>query len=162
MKPEQYTIKLREALNSSLELASGNGNPEIGCEHFLLSLLEQPEGLVRPLLEKMGVSIPALTGELQTIVEGLSKVSGAAQPQLSRELRGVLEGAEREMKTLRDEYVSVEHFLLALLASGCPAARLLKDAGVTRDRLMQALAAVRGNQRVTDQDPEGKYQTLEK
>jgi ATP-dependent Clp protease ATP-binding subunit ClpB len=162
MKPEQYTIKLREALNSSLELASGNGNPEIGCEHFLLSLLEQPEGLARPLLEKMGVSIPALTGELQTIVEGLSKVSGAAQAQLSRELRGVLEGAEREMKTLRDEYVSVEHFLLALLASGCSAARLLKDAGVTRDRLMQALAAVRGNQRVTDQDPEGKYQTLEK
>ncbi|MFY8269665.1 MAG: Clp protease N-terminal domain-containing protein, partial [Terrimicrobiaceae bacterium] len=158
MRPEKFTIKLREALNSALEMASKNDNPEIACEHFLLALLGQSEGLARPLLERLGVSIPALEARLKDVIANLAHVRGGSQPQMGNELRKVLDGAEGEMAMLKDEYVSVEHFLLALLTSSCGAAKMLKESGVTRDKLMQALAAVRGNQRVTDEDPEGKYQ----
>ena len=162
MRPEKFTIKLREALNGTLELATKNDNPEMTCEHFLQVLLEQPEGLAKPLLEKLGVAIPALEGRLRDAVAGFPCVRGAAQPHLSRELTKVLDAAEGEMSKLKDEFVSVEHFLLALLASNSSASKILKDSGVTQERLMSALASVRGNQRVTDADPEGKYQTLEK
>ena len=162
MRPEKFTIKLREALNGTLELASKNDNPEMTCEHFLQVLLEQPDGLAKPLLEKLGVAIPALEGRLRDAIAAFPCVRGAAQPHLSRELTKVLDAAEGEMTKLKDEFVSVEHFLLALLASNSSAAKMLKESGVTQERLMSALASVRGNQRVTDADPEGKYQTLEK
>jgi ATP-dependent Clp protease ATP-binding subunit ClpB len=162
MRPEKFTIKLREALNSALEQASKNENPEITCEHFLLALLRQTDGLARPLLEKLGVAVPALEARLNDAISGFARVRGAAQPQISTELRKVLDAAEGEMAMLKDEFSSVEHFLLALLTTPCAAAKMLKDSGVTRERLMQALATVRGNQRITDEDPEGKYQTLEK
>ena len=162
MRPEKFTIKLREALNGTLELATKNDNPEMTCEHFLQVLLEQPDGLAKPLLEKLGVAIPALEGRLRDAIAAFPCVRGAAQPHLSRELTKVLDAAEGEMSKLKDEFVSVEHFLLALLASNSSAAKMLKESGVTQERLMSALASVRGNQRVTDADPEGKYQTLEK
>ncbi|MFM8982668.1 MAG: Clp protease N-terminal domain-containing protein, partial [Spartobacteria bacterium] len=162
MRPEKFTIKLREALNSALESASKNDNPEITPEHFLLALLEQSDGLAKPLFEKLGVSVPALVGRLQEAIAKLAKIRGGAQPQISQELRKILDAAEGEMAMLKDDFTSVEHFLLALLTTKCAAAKLLEQSGVTRDRLMQALVAVRGSQRVTDQDPEGKYQTLEK
>jgi ATP-dependent Clp protease ATP-binding subunit ClpB len=162
MRPEKFTIKLREAMNSAIESASKRENPEITPEHFLLALLEQSDGLAKPLFEKLGVSIPALEGRLQEAIAKLAKIRGGAQPQISQELRKVLDAAEGEMAMLKDDFTSVEHFLLALLTTKCAAAKLLEQSGVTRDRLMQALVAVRGSQRVTDQDPEGKYQTLEK
>ena len=162
MRPEKFTIKLREALNSALESASKNENPEITPEHFLLSLIEQSDGLAKPLFEKLGVSVSALEGRLREAVSKLAKIRGGAQPQISQELRKILDAAEGEMAMLKDEFTSVEHFLLALMTTKCAAAKLLEQSGVTRDRLMQALVAVRGSQRVTDQDPEGKYQTLEK
>ena len=162
MRPEKFTIKLREALNSALESASKNDNPEITPEHFLLALVEQSDGLAKPLLEKLGVSISSLESRLREAIAKLAKVRGAAQPQLSQELRKILDGAEGEMAMLKDDFTSVEHFLLALMTTKCSAAKMLDQSGVTRDRLMQALVAVRGSQRVTDQDPEGKYQTLEK
>ena len=162
MRPEKFTIKLREALNSALESASKNENPEITPEHFLLSLIEQSDGLAKPLFEKLGVSVTALESRLREAISKLAKIRGGAQPQISQELRKILDAAEGEMAMLKDEFTSVEHFLLALLTTKCAAAKLLEQSGVTRDRLMQALVAVRGSQRVTDQDPEGKYQTLEK
>ncbi len=162
MRPEKFTIKLREALNTALESASKNENPEITPEHFLLALLSQSDGLAKPLFEKLGVSVSALEARLQESVSKLAKVRGAAQPQLSQELRKILDAAEGEMAMLKDEFTSVEHFLLALMTTKCSAAKMLEQSGVNRDRLMQALVAVRGSQRVTDQDPEGKYQTLEK
>jgi ATP-dependent Clp protease ATP-binding subunit ClpB len=162
MRPEKFTIKLREALNSALESASKNDNPEIAPEHFLLALLEQSDGLAKPLLEKLGVSVSSLESRLREAIAKLAKVRGASQPQISQELRKILDGAEGEMAVLKDEFTSVEHFLLALMTTKCSAAKMLEQSGVTRDRLMQALVAVRGSQRVTDQDPEGKYQTLEK
>jgi ATP-dependent Clp protease ATP-binding subunit ClpB len=162
MRPEKFTIKLREALNSALESASKNDNPEITPEHFLLALLEQSDGLAKPLFEKLGVSVSSLESRLSDAIAKLAKVRGASQPQISQELRTILDGAEGEMAVLKDEFTSVEHFLLALMTTKCATAKMLEQSGVTRDRLMQALVAVRGSQRVTDQDPEGKYQTLEK
>ncbi len=162
MRPEKFTIKLREALNSAMEAASKNENPEITCEHLLAALLAQSDGLTRPLCEKLGVSIPALDGRLKDAITALAKVRGGSQPQFSNELNKVLNAAEGEMAMLKDDFTSVEHFLLSLLTTNYAAAKMLKDSGVTRDKLMQALVAVRGSQRVTDQDPEGKYQTLEK
>ncbi|MDX2081050.1 MAG: ATP-dependent chaperone ClpB [Terrimicrobiaceae bacterium] len=162
MRPDKFTAKMQEALNAALDLASKNENPEITNEHFLLALASQPDGLVRPLLEKLGVSPAAIEAGLRGIVEGYAKVRGGAQPHLSNELRQTLDRSEEEMARLKDDFLSAEHFLIALLGTNSAAARILKDAGITRDALMKALVEIRGNQRVTDQDPEGKYQTLEK
>jgi ATP-dependent Clp protease ATP-binding subunit ClpB len=162
MRPDKFTAKMQEALNAALDLASKNDNPEITNEHFLLALVGQADGLTRPLLEKLGVSVSTLEARLNDALAGLSKARGGAQPQLSNELRKTLDAAEGEMAKLKDEFLSAEHYLIALIGSGSSAAKLLKDSGVTRDRLMKALVEIRGNQRVTDQDPEGKYQTLEK
>jgi len=162
MRPDKFTAKMQEALNAALDLASKNDNPEITSDHFLLALVDQTDGLTRPLLEKLGVSVSALDARLRDAISGFSKARGGSQPQLSNELRKTLDAAEGEMAKLKDEFLSAEHYLIALIGSGSSAAKLLKESGVTRDRLMKALVEIRGNQRVTDQDPEGKYQTLEK
>jgi len=162
MRPDKFTAKMQEALNAALDLASKNDNPEITNEHFLLALVGQADGLARPLLEKLGVSAPSLEERLRDAIAGFPHARGGTQPQLSNELRKTLDAAEGEMAKLKDEFLSAEHFLMALIGSGSAAARLLKESGVSRDRLMKALVEIRGNQRVTDQDPEGKYQTLEK
>jgi len=162
MRPDKFTAKMQEAFNASLDLASKNNHSEISVEHFLLALLQQSEGLTRPLLEKLGIAPATLEQQLESELSRRASVHGGSSPQLGAELRKTIDAAEGEMAKLKDEYLSAEHFLLAVLDSGSTAAKLLKGSGVTRDKLMQALAAVRGNQRVTDQDPEGKYQTLEK
>jgi len=162
MRPDKFTAKMQEAFNASLDLASKNNHSEISVEHFLLALLQQSEGLTRPLLEKLGITPATLEQQLESELSRRASVHGGSSPQLGAELRKTIDSAEGEMAKLKDEYLSAEHFLLAVLDSGSTSAKLLKSSGVTRDKLMQALAAVRGNQRVTDQDPEGKYQTLEK
>src|ERR1700729_2644955 len=162
MRLERLTAKMQEGLQESQSLASGLQHQEILPEHLLLSLLRQPDGLVRPLLEKLDVSPRLIEDQLDGELAKRPKISGARDQYLGNELRTVLSSAEAEMSKLKDEYVSVEHFLLALVASNAPAARMLKDSGVTHARLLQALQQVRGSQRVTDQNPEGKYQTLEK
>ena len=160
MRPEKITAKMQEGLNASLDLARNHA--EISSEHFLLALLQQPEGLVRPLLESLKISAADIEEQVKDELSRRATVHGAASPALGADLRKTLDAAEREMEKLKDEYLSAEHFLLALLESGSSGAKLLRNAGATRDKLMQALQALRGNQRVTDQDPEGKYQALEK
>src|ERR1700729_3041404 len=162
MRLERLTAKMQEGLQESQSLASGLQHQEILPEHLLLSLLRQPDGLVRPLLEKLEVTPRLIEDQLDSDLGKRPKVSGAKDQYLGSELRTVLSSAEAEMSKLKDEYVSVEHFLLALVASQSAAGRILRTAGVTRDKLMKALVGVRGSQRVTDQNPEGKYQTLEK
>ena len=163
MRPDRYTQKMQEALQAAQSLASDFNQPEITNEHFLLALLDQTDGVTRPLLEKMGVSIGELQTRLREELNRRPKVQGAGyEVRLSNELRATLEDAEREMSKLKDEFTSAEHYLLALAGEKNAAAKALKDFGVTRDKLMQALQQVRGSQRVTDQNPEGKYQTLEK
>jgi ATP-dependent Clp protease ATP-binding subunit ClpB len=157
---------MQEALQAAQDLASQSNHQEITNEHFLLSLLDQSDGITQPLLEKIGVQPDQLRDQLLTELNRKPKVTGASVDlRLSNELRTVLDAAEKEMAKLKDEYTSAEHYLLALSSappSGVPAAKMLKDLGVTHAKLMQALQQVRGSQRVTDQNPENKYQTLEK
>jgi ATP-dependent Clp protease ATP-binding subunit ClpB len=163
MRIDKFTQKMQEALQASQDAAAALNQQEITNEHFLLALLAQTDGITRPLLEKMGVPTAALQERLQAAVEKLPRVTGSGIDQrLGSDLRSVLDGAEKEMAKLKDEFVSAEHYLLALTNAKVPAARAVQELGVTRDKLMQALQQVRGSQRVTDQNPEGKYQTLEK
>jgi ATP-dependent Clp protease ATP-binding subunit ClpB len=162
MRPDKFTAKMQDALSASLDLASKRNHSETSNEHFLLALLRQSEGLVRPLLEKLGVQAAELDRQLEAELSRRATIHGGASANLGADLRKTLDNAEGEMAKLKDEYLSAEHFLLAVLDSGTAAARLLRTAGITRDKLMQALQGIRGNQRVTDQDPEGKYQALEK
>ncbi|MBV9009448.1 MAG: ATP-dependent chaperone ClpB [Verrucomicrobia bacterium] len=163
MRIDRFTQKMQEALQAAQDLASREQQPEIGNEQFLLALLEQSEGVTRPLLEKIGAAPDAVRARIEAELSRRPKVSGAISDlRMSNDLRRTLDAAESEMTKLRDEYVSAEHYLLALSNENNPAAKALKDLGVTHAKLMQALQQVRGSQRVTDQNPEGKYQTLEK
>src|SRR6187200_1768749 len=166
MRIDRYTQKMQEALQAAQDLASQLNNSEITNEHFLSALLGQSDGIARPLLEKIGANVDQLQERLRAELERRPKIHGsAADLRISNELRTVLDSAEKEMSKLKDEFTSAEHYLLALSGvpqSGIPAAKLLKDLSVTRDKLMQGLQQVRGSQRVTDQNPEGKFQALEK
>ena len=163
MRPDKFTQKMQEAAQAAQDIASKLSHQEITNKHFLLALLDQPEGATRPILEKMGVAVPKLWQAVHDELEKEPKIHGSSTGQhFSNELIKVIESGEREMEKMKDEFLSSEHYLLALVDSNAPAAKFLHDAGVTRAKLMQALQQVRGSQRVTDQNPEGKYQTLEK
>src|SRR5438552_14418497 len=163
MRIDKHTQKMQEALQAAQDLASQANHPEITNEHFLSALLDQGEGITRPLLEKIGANVEQLRDRLRSELDRRPKIHGAAADvRLSNELRTVLDAAEKEMSKLKDEFTSAEHYLLALSAANVPAAKLLKEFGATHDKLMQGLQQVRGSQRVTDQNPEGKYQALEK
>src|SRR6201987_2196143 len=164
MRIDRFTTKMQEGLQESQSLASEMQHQELSPEHLFLALLRQPDGLARPLLEKLNVQPNAVEQQLEDDLRRRPKISGGKAGQtLGTDLRNALDQAEKEMSKLKDDYVSVEHFLLALVDSPATAAgKILRAQGVTRDRMMQALQAVRGAQRVTDQNPEGKYQTLEK
>src|SRR6478672_2875218 len=163
MRIDKFTQKMQEALQAAQDLASQSGHSEITNEHFLSALLDQGEGVVRPLLEKMGVGVEHLQQRLNDDLSRRARVEGTSvEARIGTELRTTFDAAEKEAAKLKDEFTSAEHYLLALVSTNNSSARLLKGAGVTRDKLMQALQQVRGSQRVTDQNPEGKYQTLEK
>jgi ATP-dependent Clp protease ATP-binding subunit ClpB len=163
MRIDRFTQKMQEALQAAQEIAARSQQPELGNEHFLLALLDQSEGVTRPLLEKIGVSADALRMRIETELARRPKVSGAAyEARISNDLRRTFDTAEQEMAKLRDEYLSAEHYLLTLAGENNTAAKALKDLGLTHAKVMQALQQVRGSQRVTDQNPEGKYQALEK
>jgi ATP-dependent Clp protease ATP-binding subunit ClpB len=158
MRLDKFTEKAQEALQEAAELARTSGNPAVEPEHLLLALVSQDEGVARTLLERTGASVQALQPALVSAVERFPKVSGAGQPPyLSQTLSKSLDQAEQEAARLKDEYISTEHLLLALTDQ-----KILKDAGVTHDALLKALRQVRGSHRVTDQNPESKYQALEK
>jgi len=164
MRIDQFTIKMREALQASQDLASEYGHSELLSAHVLLALLDQAEGIARPLMERIGVSAASVRTEAEDWLGKQPRISGAVTEgaAMSRDLSDVFKKAEKEMKSLKDEYLSVEHFLLGLVASKSPMAAILKGLGLSKDSLLQALTAVRGAQRVTDEDPEGKYEALEK
>ncbi|MDQ6877061.1 MAG: ATP-dependent chaperone ClpB [Candidatus Dormibacteraeota bacterium] len=157
MKLDRFTEKAQEALQEAAELARNLGQQAIEPEHLILALIRQAEGVGRTLLERAGVSVQALEPALVSAVERFPKVSGGAQPYVSTALNKALEQAEQEAERLKDEYISTEHLLLAL--TDVPA---LKEAGARHDALLKALRQIRGSQRVTDQNPESKYQALEK
>ncbi len=162
MNPERFTVKMQEALSSAQSIAARFGHAELKPSHVTLALLEQDGGLAKPLLEKIGVDATALKLAVEGHLARQPKVSGGGQPNLSSDLRETLANAEKEQQKLKDEYLSVEHFILALLKTRTDIEDVLKKVGLKYEAVLQALAGVRGAQRVTDQDPEGKYQTLEK
>jgi ATP-dependent Clp protease ATP-binding subunit ClpB len=162
MNLDRSTQKLQEGLASAQSVASRYGHPEIKPSHVLLALLDQEGGLTKPWLEKMGAGVGSLKSALEAHLARQPKVSGGGQPQLSHDLRETFANAEKEQHKLKDDYLSVEHFILALFKTRTDIEQLLKSAGLEYPAVLQALASVRGAQRVTDQDPEGKYQTLEK
>jgi ATP-dependent Clp protease ATP-binding subunit ClpB len=163
MRMDKLTIKSQEALAEAQGQASSRGHSEITPAHVLWGLLGQPEGSTVPVLQKLGVPIDVLQGELEKLLEGMPKVSGGAQPHLSRATSAALEKAFQEADALKDEYVSTEHLLLGLTASkDDPAGRMLREVGADREAILKALASVRGGARVTDPDPESKYQSLSK
>ena len=156
MRIGRFTEKAQEAIQGAAELAREHGQQAVEPEHLLLALISQEGGVGRPQLERAGVSIQALQPALVSAIERMPKVSGG-QPYVSQSLNEVLEKAEREAERLKDEYTSTEHIVLALADT-----KLLKEAGAGHDALLRALRQIRGNQRVTDQNPESKYQALEK
>src|SRR5881394_4022051 len=158
---ERLTVKAGEALNECVNLARRNGNPIIYDIHLLSALLDQQESIVVPILQKLGASVAALRDRTQREIARFPKQSDA-QPTLSRELNQIFDHAEDEAKKLGDEYVSTEHLLLALAEVKGESRTLLNEVGVTRNNLLEALEAVRGAHRVTDQNPENRYQALEK
>ena len=159
---DKFTIKAQEAVQAAVELAATRGNPQVTPVHLIQALLAEREGIVRPLLEKIGTD----RGHLERIVEAelshLPKVSGGAQPQPDQELIKVFEAATTESHQMKDEFVSTDHLLLALAKVPSKAKNVLQLAAIGEKELLTGLQAVRGQSRVTDQNPEEKFQALEK
>lgn len=163
MNIQKFTQKSIEAINNCEKLAYDYGNQEIEQEHLLLSLLEQEDGLIPKLIEKMEIDLNYFTNDARTLVEQRTKVSGAGQVYMGKYLNDVLVHAEDEAKAFGDEYVSVEHIFLALIKRPNRAIKeKFREFGITRDRFWQALSTVRGNQRVTSDNPEATFDALEK
>jgi ATP-dependent Clp protease ATP-binding subunit ClpB len=161
---DKFTLKSQEAIQKASSLANENGQPEVLPIHLLMALVEDKEGIIVPLLQKIGVPTEQLFANARQAVAGLPKVSGSnSEAGLSPSLQKVLNDASKEAHDFKDEYVSTEHLLLALAQiKKDPAQLLLTSLGATREAILQALTSVRGNQRVTDQNPEQKYQALER
>ncbi|MXZ34005.1 MAG: ATP-dependent chaperone ClpB [Acidobacteria bacterium] len=163
MRHDKLTLKAQEALVESERLASEHAHPQVEPEHLLRVLLDQAEGVIPPVLSKLGVGREALSGEIEKALAGLPRVQGVVNRSISGALNTVLEAAFRQADRLKDEYVSTEHLLLALAdVKGSAAHRVLAAQGVGSDKILQALVDVRGSQRVTDANPEDKYQTLQR
>ena len=162
MRFDKLTIKAQEALQTAQSLASDTQSPELGVEHLMLALIRQTDGIVPPIFQKLGVDIPGITSAVETAVQKTPQVQGAAaEIRIAPALQSVLDMAFKEATGLKDEYVSTEHLLIASAeAKQGEIGKILREAGVTKDKILKALVDIRGNQRITDQNPEGKYQAL--
>ncbi|GCE18798.1 ATP-dependent chaperone ClpB [Dictyobacter kobayashii] len=162
MKIERFTDKAREAIQEASANAKEHNNGQIEPEHLLNALLTQEGGVVQQIIQKAGGNIAAVRSSIENEIARLPRVYGGSEPGISPQLRKVLEDGWQEMSAFKDEYLSVEHLLLAFFGSDSAARRALKAAGLSRELVLNALTTIRGSQRVTDQNPEGKYQALEK
>ena len=165
MNPNQFTLKLQEAFQAAQSLANEQSHAELSSVHLISALLDQPDGVTRPILSKIGADPDSLNSQVSTLLGNLPSAQGNSGQQvyLSSDLRAVMNTAEKIRGKMKDDFTSVEHVLLAIVNEGNSDLKsLLQHQGVTEASLQQAIQSVRGNQRVTDQDPEGKYQSLEK
>ncbi len=160
----KLTEKAQQAIVRAQSIARDHSASEIDAEHLLLALLEDPEGVPDTVLQQLGINVSSLTQQLTDALAKRTKVYGASDPSLGRDLRDILTRAGQEALNFKDEYISTEHLLLAIAdtRTKSDASAMLNKAGATRDAILKALSAVRGSQRVTDQNPEGKYQALER
>src|SRR5262245_35154311 len=161
MRLDQFTVKAQDAITSAQTRAEKNDHPEVTPEHLLAAMLAQEGGVVPAALGKMGVNTSAIAQEAERILASLPQTRGSAT-QLSPKLDAVLKDALREADALKDQYVSTEHLLLALVGAKTPAADALKRHGVTREAVLNVLREIRGNQRVDDPNAEDRYQALER
>src|SRR4051794_25768212 len=162
MHADPFTIKPRGALRAAIALAAGRSNPQVLPEHLLAVLLEQEDGLVVPVLGKLGVTIEPLRSDVNAALDALPTLDQPAEPSTAPELLTVLRAAEKEMRDLKDQYISTEHLLLALADGRSGARDALRGAGAMKDSILKALAEVRGSHRVTTQSPEDTVQALER
>jgi ATP-dependent Clp protease ATP-binding subunit ClpB len=163
MQMDRLTIKAQEALQTAQNLARERSHQELDCEHLLLALVQQPDSLVPELLEKLGVPAAKLTEDLTQELARRHKVQGASDVYAGQALKQALESAEAEARKLKDDYISTEHLLLGIVETAAGSLKkMLQSARLNREALMKALAELRGNQRVTDPNPEDKFQALEK
>jgi ATP-dependent Clp protease ATP-binding subunit ClpB len=162
MRIDRMTTKTQEALRASVDIATRRGNPDLNPEHLMCALLEQEEGIAIALLEKAGVSAKALQKDFAAELDALPRVTGGAEPHLSRRALSLMQNAEDEAKALKDDFISVEHVLIAAIRHDKDCRAIFGRYKLTDDKLMQALAEIRGAHRVTDQNPEGKFQALDK
>ncbi len=163
MNPNRYTQMAQEAIYSAQEMAQSLNHNQVDVEHVALALLQQSDGVVPQLLNKQGVQPQAIAQRIRQKLDQAPKAYGPVQLNLSRGLTGVLRAAEEEAERMRDEYVSTEHLLLGIVTSDKgPVGEMLRKEGLSAERLYQALTGIRGTQRVTDQNPETRYQALEK
>src|ERR1700692_2591727 len=159
IKWDRLTVKSQEAVQAANGLAAENGNPEVLPLHLLAALLEDREGVVIPVLEKVGIPVEQLLHGVNTAIQRLPKVQGGGQPGMSAALQKVVERGFKEAENFKDDYCSTEHLLLALTeAKGDAVQSALAALGGTHAAILKALSAVRASQRVTDQNPEGKFQ----
>ena len=162
MRFDKFTIKAQEALETAQGLAADVQSPEFGVEHLMLALIRQTDGIVTPILQKLGVDTAGITSAVEAAVQKAPKVQGAAaEMRLAPALQSVLDTGLKEATALKDEYVSTEHLLIACAETKqSEVGKILREAGVTKDKILKALVDIRGTQRITDQNPEDKYQAL--
>ncbi|MCR5766138.1 MAG: ATP-dependent chaperone ClpB [Treponema sp.] len=162
MNYENFTIKTQEAIQEASSIALKNDCSEIGGEHVLQALIEQKDGLVAPIIERIGVSINELLAKVKAAVDSYPKVNGNANVYFSNEMQKILAKAEQEMSALHDQYLSTDHILLAMTESDGNCGKLLQSFGINHNNVLEAIKSVRGNQTVDSQDPESKSRALEK
>jgi len=163
MRLDRFTIKSQEAINDAQHAAEASAHQEVSVEHLLGVLLRQEGGITAPILERIGASAVLIAKQVEEIISRRPKVHGAGEVYISPRLKGVLEAAVKEAREMKDDFVSVEHLLIAIASEkGGEASRALASNGVTRDTVLKALASIRGANRVTDQAPEEKYQAVAK
>src|ERR1041385_3580852 len=156
---DKFTVKAQEAFQAAQSHAQEKNNPQVSPAHLLWALIEQKDGVVLPALQKLGVNLQTIARDLADAVAKLPKVEGQAELYMSPGLSKVLEDAQKEADQFKDEYVSTEHLLIALTsAKGEAVARLLQSHGVTKDAILKVLVSIRGTQKITDPNPEEKYQ----
>ena len=164
MNLEKFTVKIKQAITDSQSIAESRKNPEITTSHLLLAMLNQKDGLLNPLLNKLGVEMSLFVPKVEHLVEILPKAYGQSKMNvgLSQDLFAVLNESEKERDEFKDDYVSTEHVLLAMISSQDEVGKLLKENGVTKPEVLEALKSIRGNQRADNEDPDSKYQVLDK
>ncbi|MFQ6042677.1 MAG: Clp protease N-terminal domain-containing protein, partial [Candidatus Poribacteria bacterium] len=164
MRFDRLTLKAQDAVQSAQELARSNDHQQVTPEHLLLALLQQEEGIIIPIIQKLGANVTAIRRGLEDELQKIPKVRGvSAELYLSPVLGKVLDAAWQEATELKDEYLSAEHILIAIADNKeTPAGQILRQNGVTKDNILKVLVDIRGSQRVTDQNPEDKYQALER
>lgn len=162
MNFNKLTLKAQEAVQNAQQIGADNENQAIEPVHLLAAMLQDSDGVVMPVLTKVGVNAEFIRQKTDDLVRGLPKVQGFGGTHLSNDTQRVMQDAFKEAGGLGDEYVSTEHLLLAMIASKNSAGQLLKDQGLTRDAVLKVLKELRGNRRITDQNPEDKYQSLQK